>query len=222
MRPGAVFLSVAISSALVFAQTAPSGSIQASGNASILANPDEAQISVGVTTDGATAQAAAQANAAQTTTVINAIKNVLGASGTIQTIGYSVNPRYGSSQSVIGYTANNTVQVTINDLSLPGAVIDAASQAGATNVSGISFGLQNPDPVEQQALTAATKQAVAHAAAIAAGLGVHAGSVISAQQVSTYAPVAMPGVAAGASATPVQTGTVTVTASVTVTVQLSQ
>ena len=204
-----------------------SGSIQAIGSATIPVTPDQVQLDVGVVTQGATAQDAGQQNATLTTTVLNALKGVLGAAGTIQTIGYSVSPRYSTTQGqpsvIIGYTASNTVEVTSTDLSLIGRLIDTANQAGANSVGNLSFGLQNPEPVVEQALGQAAKQAQAHANAIAAGLGAKTGVVISAQEGATMTPILM-GVAAGSAAvpTPIQTGTVSVTASVTISVQLIQ
>jgi hypothetical protein len=108
----------------------------------------------------------------------------------------------------------------MTDLTLIGRLIDAANQAGATSVGGLTLGLQNPAPSLQQALAAASKQALANAGAIASGLGGKTGAVISAQQSSAYTPVL--GVIGGApgATTPVQTGPVSVSATVTVTVQL--
>ena len=124
---------------------------------------------------------------------------------------------------IIGYTAGNTVRVTTTDLSQIGLLIDAANQAGANSVGGLSFGLQNPEPLVEQALTLATKQATAHASAIAAGLGGKLGAVLSAQEGSSYAPIAVGAAGAGAAVTtPVQTGTVTVYATVTIQVGLAQ
>src|ERR1700676_1917467 len=99
----------ALATALL-AQATPR-TVQANGSASISANPDQAQIDVGVTTAGSTAQDAAQQNATQTNLVLTAIKAVLGTAGTIQTVSYSVSPRYSSTPNqppvIIGYTANN-------------------------------------------------------------------------------------------------------------------
>lgn len=204
--------------AILLAQT--SGTIQAMGSATLSVQPDQAQLTVSVSTDGATAQQAAQQNATLTNTVLNALKQVLGSSGSIQTVGYSEYPRYGTgvNAGIVGYTAANTVQVTTYDLSLPGALIDAAGQSGASTVGGLTFGLRDPDPTQQQALTAAAKQALAHASAIAAGLGAKAGPVISAEESGSTSPVVV-GTASGTS-TPIQTGYVTVSASLTITVQL--
>jgi uncharacterized protein len=218
MRAAIAFVLLA---GFLTAQTAPT--IQAQGTATLAASPDEAQITVSVITNGPTAQAAAQANAATSTAVQNALK-ALNPAPMMQTIGYSVYPQYTGAQILTGYTASNSIQVTALDLSTIGSLIDTANQAGANSVSGITFGLQNPDPVKQQALTQAAKQARAHADAIAAGLGGKSGAVVSAVEGSTYTPVYAGGVVAGSAAvpTPVQTGQVSVTANVTITFQFTQ
>lgn len=212
-----------LASAVLSAQTA-AGSIQATGTATLNVNPDQVQLGVSVITNAATANQAAQQNAAQTSAVIAALNQVLGQTGSIQTAGYSLYPQYSNSAnpSIVGYTVSNSLQVTTAVLALAGPLIDAANQAGASNIGGLSFGLQNPDPSVQQALTAAAKQALAHAGAIAAGLGAKAGAVISAQQSASVSPLPGVGMAAAATATPVLTGTVSVSATVTVTVALSQ
>src|SRR6185436_7816764 len=103
---------------LLLAQTQGSGTVQATGTASISVAPDQAQFTAGVVTQGATAQDAAQQNATQAAAMLTALKGVLGTGGTVQTVGYSVSPRYNNSQTptVIGYTASNTVQVTTINL----------------------------------------------------------------------------------------------------------
>jgi len=212
-----------LATAATMAQTVAAGTVQATGNASLGVNPDQAQISIGVVTQGITAQDAAQQNATLSTTVQSAIRGVLGTSGTMQTTGYSVYPRYNNAtpSAIIGYTASNTVLVTTYDLSIIGKLIDTANGAGANSVGGVTFGLRNPDPFVAQALTQASKQALVYAAAIASGLSKTIGAVVSAQEGSTYTPVYSTGVAGGAAATtPIQTGAVTVTGNVTVVVQM--
>jgi uncharacterized protein YggE len=224
-----LLLLILMGSALVSqtaAQTPGLPTVQANGSATITAKPDQAQLDVGVVTNGSTAQDASQQNASLSNTVQAALKQVLGSAGTLQTVNYSVTPRYsatpGQPSVIIGYTANNTVRVTTTDLSQVGLLIDSASQAGANSVGNLNFGLQNPEPLVEQALTQATKQATAHAAAIAAGLGAKVGAVISANEGSSYTPLAV-GVAATAGvSTPVQTGVVPVYATVTIQMALVQ
>jgi uncharacterized protein len=219
MRPALII--AALATGVLTAQTTPT--VQAQGTATIMANPDQAQVTVSVITNGSTAQAAAQANATVSTAVQNALK-ALNPAPVIQTVGYSVYPQYTGAQILTGYTASNSIQLTTLDLSSIGSLIDTANQAGANSVSGITFGLQNPDPVKQQALTQAAKQALAHANAIAAGLGGKTGAVVSAVEGSTYTPIYAGVAAVGAPAvtTPIQTGQVSVTANVTITFELTQ
>src|SRR5580700_2130795 len=214
--------AVWLGGAALVAQTT-TASVQATGSATINVQPDQAQLTVSVTTQGTTAQSAGQQNATLTVIVTQAIDSLLGASGSIQTVSYSVYPQYGAgaqSSAIVGYSATNAFQVTMTNLALIGSVIDTANKAGATSVGSLTLGLQNPEPSLQQALAAASKQALANAGAIASGLGRTTGAVLSAQQASAYTPVtAVVGVAASTS-TPVQTGPVSVSATVTVTVQL--
>jgi uncharacterized protein len=179
---------------------------------------------IGVVTEAGNAESAAAANADSTTAVLSAIKQVLGNAGSTPTRSYSIAPRYAPdarSQRIIGYTATNNIQVTTDNLSLVGKLIDAATAAGANNIFGVSFTLKNPQPAQQQALGLAAKEALAHAAAIAAGLGARTGGVISAQEeVGFTRPVFA--AAAERVPTPIQTGEVSVTATVIVTVALQK
>jgi len=215
-----------LAASLAGAQT--TNTIQASGSATRNVKPDMAQLTIGVVTDATTAQAAADQNAAAADAVIKALTAVLGSSGTIETAYYSIFPRYNNqpnaTPTLVGYTVNNTVQVTTTNVALIGKLIDAGNAAGANSVNGPSFGLQNPDPEVQLALAAASKQALGHAAAIASGLGAKTGAVVSAQESSTVSPI-LTGTAGGGvatTATPIQTGTVSVSAHVTVTVAIVQ
>jgi uncharacterized protein len=208
----------------VLAQTTPA-SVQAQGSASINVQPDQAQLTVTITTNGTTAQDAGQQNASLTAAVVAALQKLIGAKGSIATVSYTVSPRYSNgtatqAPTIVGYSATITDQLTLTDLTLIGQAIDTANQAGATSVGNLTLGLQNPEPVLETALTAAAKQALTHASAIASGLGGKTGPVISAQEASTYSPVAVVAGIASTAATTVQPGPVSVSATVTVTVQL--
>jgi len=220
-----IALLLVLAASLASAQA--TNTIQASGSATRNVKPDMAQLTIGVVTEAPTAQAAADQNASTADAVIKALQAVLGTNGTIETLYYSISPRYSNqpniTPTVVGYTVNNTVQVTTTNISLVGKLIDTGNSAGANSVNGPSYGLQNPEPETQLALAAASKQALAHATAIASGLGAKTGAVISAQEASTITPILTAGGGfAGATATPIQTGTVSVSAHVTVTVAMVQ
>lgn len=201
--------------------------VRATGEASVSAKPDRAEISIGVVTQAATAEAASTQNATQTTEVINALKQALGSEGEITTQGYAITPqqeyREGHAPKTTAYQATNTVQVRINDLSLVGKIIDTATRAGANDINNISFTLRNDEAVRAQALAQAATKARANAEAIARALNLHVIGVLDAQ--TTEAPIFRPvsatlGAAKARAATPIETGTLDITATVTVTLQV--
>jgi hypothetical protein len=210
---------------LIAQAQAPPPFVRASGNATVPVKPDKAQIQFAVVTTAATATDAASQNANQVTAVLAALGNVLGPNPNIQTLSYSLNPNYNYPQNgqpiLTGYTASNTVQVILTDLSLIGKVIDTGIQAGANRVQGLQFGLQDDQPSRAQALKLATAQAKANADAMASGLGHHTGRAIAIQEGATSTPTpVLLGASTPSATTPVETGVVNVQASVTLDVTL--
>ena len=201
---------------------APRPSITATGEATVSTNPDQATISVSVVTTASTAMDAGNLNASQTSAVIAALRAVMAPADSLKTIAYSLNPNYNNAGTLTGYTATNSIQVTTGDLASTGKLIDTSTQAGATRVQSLSFGLKDSQPLRAQALKLAAAQAQTQVGAIASGLGVKLGAVIAASDGSTVSPVVTltPG-AAGASTTPIVTGAVQVTASVRLQVEIN-
>lgn len=203
--------------------------VRATGEATVTARPDRAQISIGVLTQSSNAQGAATANAAQTTQVIDAIKHTLGQGGELKTSGYSISPQYqytaNRSPKITGYQASNTVLIIVNDLALLGKVIDAASDSGANNINGVSFSLKDDAAARNQALAEAAAKARAAAEAIAKALNVHVVSVLQAEasETPTFRPLnrsfaAMQAVPNGP--TPIEPGDLDIHATVTVTLEV--
>jgi len=203
--------------------------VRASGEAVVSAKPDRAKINIGVASQAPTAQAASAHNAEESTKVIEAIKQALGSGGTVKTSGYSLAPRYeypqNQSPHLIGYEATNSVDVTVDELPLLGKVIDAATQAGANNINGISFTLKDDSAVREQALSEAAKKARANAEALARALNVQPGAILEAEpsELPAVRPRPMPMMAmkvAAGPATPVEAGDLDIRASVTVTLEV--
>lgn len=198
------------------------------GDATVTANPDQVKVSVGVTTRANTAQDAASQNATSVTAVIAALQQVLGAKADIKTIGYSVSPIYtfppNATPVLNGYTASNTLDVTSGDIANIGKVIDAATNAGANNVQSLRFSVKDELPLRSQALRQATINARTKADAIALGVSLRTGSVISVQEGYASQIVQNRSLAPTASATttttPVEPGLIQVTATVTLELEL--
>ena len=200
--------------------------VRASGDATVTVKPDQAKLSIGVVTQARTAEEAASQNASRTTAVLDQLKQAVGPDGEIKTTNYSVNPNYiyphnGGQRAITGYSANNTVLVTVNNLSNVGKVIDAATQNGANEVNNIQFTLRDEQKARSEALAMAAVKAKANAEAMAAALGLKVEGVLSAESSGgpvqpRYAPMAMMA-RAEAAPTPVETGTLDIHATVTVT-----
>jgi uncharacterized protein YggE len=151
-----------------------------------------ATVSLGVTTEGATADAALRANAERMDRLVQVLRRAGIAERDIQTSGLNVNPQYvyveNRPPTISGYMALNQVSVRVRNLDGLGRIVDQAIAAGGNTLNGISFGLQDRDA----ALNAARRDAMADALARinlyaeAAGLRLH--RIISISEGGGYMP----------------------------------
>ena len=157
-----------------------------SGDAVVQVQPDTVVLFIAVVTQHKNALNAQAENAAQSDAVIRALKAAAGTGAEIKTGGYSLTPQrvYRENQppTITGYEARNSVTVTLSDLTRIGAVIDAASQAGANNVDNVSFILRKDRPARNEALAEATRTAISKAQAIAQALGGRLTRIIEVQE----------------------------------------
>jgi uncharacterized protein YggE len=219
--------------AVLFAQQEtgrlPQHVIRATGEATVNAKPDQARISIGVTTQSQVAQDAVTKNAEKSTAIMSALKSVISGNGEMRTTNYSVSPEYKYEQNhapvITGYTANQTVEATLNDITLVGKLIDASTKAGANNINQIEFTLKDGESVKAQAIAKATVAARTNAETIAKALGVGISGVAWAETTESSAvrPLAVPMMKMAMAAdqsTPIESGNLQVHASVTVALQV--
>jgi hypothetical protein len=139
------------------ADTAPRLSLSAYGE--VRAAPDMAQITLAVETTGPTAAQAMASNRERMTKVFAVLAKQGLKPSDIQTTGLNLNAQYAYEPNLpprlTGYQANNSVTITVNDLGRLGATLDAVVGAGVNQVSGIGFGLKNPQEIEDAARRAA-------------------------------------------------------------------
>ncbi len=149
--------------------------ISVSGVGRVKAAPDVADISLGVTKQGKEAADASKKAAAAMDSVVTALLGMGIDENDIQTTNLSLSPRYDWNQEpapIVGWEANNMVNVTVRDIDTIGAVVDDAVAAGATNVNGISFRVEDSTEAEALARSAAVADAAAKATQLAADAGV--------------------------------------------------
>lgn len=168
----------------LLAQSAPVLRVQ--GSAEVRIVPDLAVVRLGVASEAQTAQAAQQAVNGASNAILGAVGRVGVEELSVQTVRLVLSPIYSSRRPsdaqeprIVGYRASNTVSVRTEDLSLVAPVIDAALEAGANQLEGVSFGLQDDQAVKQQALRRAIEEARGKAAAMASALGVELDAIIS-------------------------------------------
>ena len=164
--------------------------VTVAGEATSRVEPDTATLTISVVTQSGQAVTAQQENARKSKAVADAVK-AKAAAAEIKTSDYTLQPQYDYRDNklpkIVGYNARNSVIVTMTDLQGVGAVIDAASQAGANSIDGISFTLKETSPARGQALAEATQQAMNKANSIAQALGGHVSRVIEENESSTVA-----------------------------------
>lgn len=122
--------------------------------------PDMVGLSAGVTTRAKSAEQAMQDNATQMTSVIHAIEALGIARKDIQTTGIALNPQYeydqqSRKQVFRGYQVSNRVTIKLHAIKRAGQVLDALVKAGATDLGGLDFGLENDTAAKDQARKAA-------------------------------------------------------------------
>jgi len=203
----------------------PVRTLNVNGSAKVQLSPDIAYISIGVHTENENANKAMNSNNTQATKVIEAIKALGVDPKDIQTTNFSIYPsqQYGPSGEMLGlkYVVDNTVYVTLRDISKIGDLLGAATDAGANTISGISFDVAD----KSAALSEARKNAVDDARKTAEELALAAGVTLGPIQSINYSnymptPVYMDAkggnTAMAAAPVPIQTGTLTITADVNI------
>ena len=206
-------------------QAPPQITVSAIGQTRV--TPDRAMIQVAVQSQGETAAAVAAENARKQTRVIEAVKAAGVAAPQIRTSGYNVSPEYaqagGKAPKVTGYRASNMVLVEVRNIDSIGKVIDAALDAGATNVGSVGLYASNTDAARRDALKDAVAKARADADAVATAAGGSVGALLELSIDQYGMPRPMVAMATGSYSvpgasvpmqTPIEAGEYIVTASV--------
>ena len=166
--------------------TTPAGAaantVTASGAGTTQAVPDTAEMSFGVTTISANAKSALDEAAKSAEQIAAALKKQGIADEDIQTQDVSVYPQtvdQGGKQVITGYQASLSVRVKVRDIAKLGEIISAANAAGANDISGPTFTIDDPAPARAKAIDEAVADAQKSAEAMAKAAGKSVGGVLS-------------------------------------------
>jgi uncharacterized protein len=203
--------------------------ITVSASGSVMAEPDQATISTGVTAEAKTARDAMSKNTDAMKKVIAELKTQGIEPKDIQTTQFNVEPVYvypkeGQPPNVTGYRVNNMVVVRVRDLNKLGGVLDQLVTAGANQLHGLSFDVSKAETLKDEARKDAMANALRRAKLLANAGGADVGEVVQISEEVVHNnphPVVFAKRAAMASeAAPVERGTQELESRVTVTWKL--
>jgi uncharacterized protein YggE len=201
------------------------------GTGTVTLAPDLAYVSIGVHTEDTDIAQAVESNNSLAQAVVSALRNSSVDTKDLQTSNFSV---YSSTQTDqltgkptgTNYSVDNSVSVTVRDLSKLASLLDTAVHAGANNINSVSFDVAD----NTSALVQARQKAMANAGALAAELSKNAGLPLGGIQTITYGgSQTVPyygfgkgggGAAAPSASVPINPGQLQLTETVTVTYAL--
>jgi uncharacterized protein YggE len=155
--------------------------VSGSGQANLA--PDIAYIYVGVHTENPTAAEAVSENTTQTQTVLQAIKDFGIDEKDIRTTNFNIypqdkfDPQTGTPTGDKTYVVDNTVYVTVRDLTKLGDLLDTVVKAGANTVNSVQFDVADKAEALKQARADAVKDAEAQAKSLAEAAGLSLGEI---------------------------------------------
>lgn len=213
----------------------PIPQIKLSAQATIQRPPDEFRLSIGVITLSTTAEKALAENSDKMRSVISNLEGIGITHDDYQTGRFSIQPTYTPypknpppdwRPTITGYEVTNTIAIKTGKLKLAGQIIDAANKAGANSIDQINFGLKDSRTYWDEAISAATTNAITDAKVMASAAGVKLVRIISLSLDNTHTvfprSFAYAKTMAVESAPPIESGDVTISANVSVAFEISQ
>jgi uncharacterized protein YggE len=148
------------------------------GEGRVASAPDMAVLRLGVEARASEADAALGQVSQAATAVLEALRAEGIAEADIRTSELRLGQRYDDGRSAGGFEAANVVTARVRDLGALGAVIDAASSAGANRIEGLRFSLADEAPAMAEARRRAVADARAAADTLAEAAGLTLGPVL--------------------------------------------
>jgi uncharacterized protein YggE len=205
-------------------ETKVTRTVTVTGSGKVYLTPDISYITIGVHTEGENAAEAVASNNAQTQKVIDSLLAQGIDEKDIQTTNFSIYPQQeydteGKPTGKIKYIVDNSVFVTVRDITNVGDVLDAAVKSGANSISGIQFDVADKTAALSEARKAAVDDARVKAEELASAAGVTVGDVQTISEYTSGGPQPMYDVRAAApmaeaASVPVQAGQMLLTVEV--------
>lgn len=156
--------------------------ITVTSTASVGSEPDEAVVTLGVSTQDPDSATALGRNGETVDAVVAAVEGAGVAKDDIRTTRLDLDRRTihrRTPQEATVYVADSALEISVRDMDTVGDVIQAGVEAGATSVRGVRFGVSDPAEARTEALDAAVRGARTKADAMAAAAGTTVTGVVT-------------------------------------------
>src|SRR3989344_2436016 len=166
--------------------------ITVTGQGETFAVPDIATFTFSVTEEGKTVAEAQKKATDKNNKVIKYLKDSGVADKDVKTESYYANPKYEYPQIVCvrypcppskevlsGYEVSQTISVKVRNTDKAGEILSGVGALGVSNISGLSFTIDNEEALKSEARSKAIADARAKADMLVSGLGVRLGKVVS-------------------------------------------
>ncbi|MDO8617939.1 MAG: SIMPL domain-containing protein [Candidatus Uhrbacteria bacterium] len=201
------------------------------GEGKVTGKPTLAQIDLGMFMEGKDVPELQNQNSQKVNAIIAAMKGLGIAEADLQTSNYTISPKFeykDGSQNVVGYMISQNLNLKVRDLSKLSAVLAKAGQLGTNQVNGVSFTIDDPTELKQEARKKALQDARNKAQELADALGVKVERVVTFAESSN--PMIQPfpymykaeatGLGGGGTAPDIQPGSLDVISRVSVTFEI--
>lgn len=177
-----VFLSVAINRIMNTATT--TNTVSFSGEGKVVTKPDIAKVQLSIVTEALTSKVAQDDNSKKSKAVTDYLQKQGLGEKDIKTTGYSIYPQYkypqyGGRPTITGYQVNQSMEVKVRDLDKASNILDGVVSAGANQVNGLSFEIDNPEALKTEARTKAIADAKKKASELQSQVGISLGKIVN-------------------------------------------
>ena len=173
--------------------TAENDGILVTGSATIQSSPDLATLRVGVQSFDKNVEKAVNDNNTKIESIILNLGNKGLTEKDMETDQFNISPqreyRNNNPPIVVGYNVSNILTVKIRNLESLGEIMQVVVGSGANTINGLSFSIEDPNPLRQKARGLAMEDALSRAEILADASGVEVGKPISIQELSYGGPV---------------------------------
>lgn len=172
-----------ISYPLTIVTTTRSSELSVVGEGKVEAVPDTAYIEAGISIVGAATTQEAQDKIDKINNdIIENVKKLGIKKEDIKTSNYSIYPDYSYEANVNkikGYNGSVSISIKVKDKKITSQVIEEATKAGANQINGLRYAIENPNTLREKARQKAIDNAKLEAEKLAKTLGIRLGKIIN-------------------------------------------